>query len=104
MKAKIWNSSFWVSDVIPEQLKKTYKKLLDQSGFHIVGFIEHHFFPQGYSALYLLTESHLAIHTFPEKNKTYIELSSCSKEFFDNFIKIKTSKCGIIKTKKNKEE
>ena len=25
-------------------------------------------------------ESHFAIHTFPEENKTYIELSSCNEE------------------------
>jgi S-adenosylmethionine decarboxylase len=26
-----------------------------------------------------LAESHLAIHTFPEEGKTYIELSSCNE-------------------------
>ena len=39
------------------------------------------------TALFLLSESHFAIHTFPEENTTYIELSSCIKLPFDNFIK-----------------
>jgi len=86
MKAKIWNKAEWVEETNPELLNEIYKNKLEKSGFHIVGFVEHYFFPQGYSALYLLTESHFAIHTFPEKNKTYIELSSCSKEFFNNFL------------------
>jgi S-adenosylmethionine/arginine decarboxylase-like enzyme len=48
---------------------------------------EYYFKPQGYSSLYLLSESHFAIHTFPEENQTYIELTSCVKKQFDKFIK-----------------
>ena len=40
-----------------------------------------------YTSLYLLGESHFAIHTFPEENSTYIELVSCVKDKFDNFLK-----------------
>lgn len=36
--------------------------------------------------LWLLAESHFAIHTFPEENKMYIEISSCVKMYFDNFL------------------
>lgn len=39
---------------------------------------EHHFSPQGYTCLWLLAESHLALHSFPEEAHTYIELSSCN--------------------------
>lgn len=85
MKAKIWNKTYWVQTTNPSDLKKNCSQMLTESGFNIVGFIEHYFKPFGYTALYLLTESHLAIHTFPEENKSYIELSSCSEEFFNNF-------------------
>ena len=44
--------------------------------------MEHYFTPYGYTALFLLAESHFALHTFPEENKTYIELSSCVKKGF----------------------
>ena len=37
--------------------------------------------------LWLLAESHFAIHTFPEENKMYIEISSCVKKYYDNFLK-----------------
>jgi len=48
--------------------------------------MEHNFAPQGYTAIWLLSESHFAIHTFPEEHKTYIELSSCNREMYDRFL------------------
>nr|DAO98746.1 MAG TPA: S-adenosylmethionine decarboxylase [Caudoviricetes sp.] len=38
--------------------------------------------------MWLLTESHFAVHTFPEFGKTYIELSSCNPDFFTKFIEL----------------
>ena len=50
--------------------------------------MDHHFSPQGYTALWLLTESHFAVHTFPEFGRSYIELSSCNLEFYQAFLKL----------------
>lgn len=86
MKAKIYNIRGWVSELEPEMLKKGYEKALKMSGFTILNFQEHFFKPIGWSGLWLLSESHFAIHTFPEENKSYIELSSCTELFFDCFI------------------
>ena len=55
------------------------------SGFTILGKLEHFFEPAGYTNLWLLAESHCALHTFPEETKTYIELSSCSIDKFQRF-------------------
>ena len=87
------NYSCWVDETDPKELKyKYYTHLLD-SGFNVLQISEKHFEPHGYTALFLLSESHFAIHTFPEHNTSYIELSSCVKEQFDRFIKnsIKTA-------------
>ena len=86
MEAKIDNYSGWVNDCKPETLKVDFEKMLIQSGFGIINFIEHHFEPQGYTGLWLISESHFAIHTFPEENKTYIELSSCNTEMYESFL------------------
>ena len=59
--------------------------LLD-SGFKILGFVEHSFEPIGYTGLWLLAESHLAVHTFPERGVTYVELSSCNLEYYNSFL------------------
>lgn len=44
---------------------------------------KHFFKPQGISMIFLLAESHIAIHTWPEKEFAYITLSSCAEDAFD---------------------
>ncbi len=68
-------------------LIKKCNELLILSGFTILNSIQHVFQPQGYTAIWLLAESHLAIHTFPEHNATFIELCSCSEEILITFQK-----------------
>lgn len=88
MQAKIWNHSEWITESNPEKIRSRFDGLLRKAGFNILCFTDHHFQPQGYTALWLLTESHFAVHTFPEFGKTYIEISSCNLEFFQEFIKL----------------
>ncbi len=88
MEAKIWNHNEWIDETDPERLKATFEDVLQKSGFTVLNFMEHHFEPQGYSALWLLAESHFAVHTFPECGKTYIELSSCNLKDFEQFLNI----------------
>tara|TARA_R110000822_G_scaffold37105_8_gene104068 strand:- start:166 stop:438 length:273 start_codon:yes stop_codon:yes gene_type:complete len=87
MKAQMYNYSSWIEETNPKVLLDKYMSLLKQSGFGVLNVIEQHFEPIGYTALFLLSESHFAIHTFPEHNQTYIELTSCVKKQFDYFIK-----------------
>ena len=87
MKAEIYKHSQWVNIIEPSLLKEKFSDLLYLSNFTVLNFQEHFFEPQGWTGLWLLGESHFAIHTFPEENKTYIELSSCNEEkhiFFIN--------------------
>ena len=86
MKATMKNWNGWVKETDPITLDKTYKQLLLDAGFKIVGECDHHFQPQGYTKLYLLAESHFAIHTFPEEGKTYLELSSCVERQYHRFL------------------
>lgn len=78
--AAIYAHRGWVSETKPEELTKHYGDLLKKVGFHILSFVEHRFDNGGYTAVWLLAESHFAIHTFPEEFKSYIELSSCNEE------------------------
>jgi S-adenosylmethionine decarboxylase len=86
MKAKMWNKVYWIKETTPQVLLSEYESLLLQSGFKILNYTEHHFKPYGFTCLFLLGESHLAIHTFPEHNKTYVELSSCVESVYNNFV------------------
>lgn len=79
MKAAIYNHTIWVATADAKQLQTLLAFWLDEAGFTTLNFIEHQFNPVGYTAIWLLSESHLALHTFPEENKAYIELSSCNE-------------------------
>lgn len=100
MTAKIWNFSVWVNNCDAFYLKEETRSALLKSGFSIVGFIEKHFTPYGYTALFLLEESHFAIHTFPEQNRAYLELSSCNYEFFTKFKEILHLNKSLVITNK----
>jgi S-adenosylmethionine decarboxylase len=88
MKAQMFKYSDWITKTNPEELQNIFEKYLKKSGFNILAKSDFYFTPYGYTALYLLSESHFAIHTFPEENKTYIELSSCIEKQYNKFIKL----------------
>lgn len=92
MKAQMFNVTGWIKETNPEELKQYFEILLKDSGFGIEGKIEKHFKPFGYTLLILLSESHFAIHTFPEENTSYFELSSCIEKPFILFKKLHNDK------------
>lgn len=88
MKAQMFNYQSWIEETNPFELRKKYDTQLKESGFGVLSFIEYNFEPEGYTALWLLSESHFAIHTFPEEGKSYIELSSCIEKQYIKFMKL----------------
>lgn len=86
MKAQMFNYQSWIEETNPFELRKKYDTQLKKSGFGVLSFVEYNFEPQGYTALWLLSESHFAIHTFPEEGKSYIELSSCIENQYIKFM------------------
>ena len=95
MKAQTYNFETWIKETDPLELEYI-KLLLCRAGFGVLNTGDHYFEPQGYSCLYLLSESHLSIHTYPEEDCTNIQLSSCVKKPFERFI---TLFIGEITTK-----
>lgn len=95
MIAKIWNFSGWIKDTDPTRLDIYFNALLKKAGFTVLNKVAHEFEPQGYTVLWLLAESHFAIHTFPEQKKTYIELSSCNGFKQKMFLKMLTKNTVI---------
>ena len=66
---KLINDSNFLKSVIMDGLKK--------DKFIILKDVDYNFSPQGYTLNVLLSESHLAIHTYPEHNSIYFGLYSC---------------------------
>jgi S-adenosylmethionine decarboxylase len=59
------------------ELKKMLKQICEKNDFQILREIDYEFTPQGCSILFLLSESHLSIHTFPEKNHMSFDIYTC---------------------------
>lgn len=97
MKAEIFNNKYWIDCTESNVLKYLIEELLTESSFTILGYLEHSFVPHGFTCLWLLSESHLALHTFPEEGRSYIELSSCNLRFFQLFCTNFIKKCTEIK-------
>ena len=47
------------------------------SGASVLKTISHKFSPQGVTAICLLSESHISIHTWPEQNKAAVDCYTC---------------------------
>lgn len=92
----MFNWHGWCKDTEPAALRIFYENALRESGFRIIAIKEHHFTPYGYTALYLLGESHFAVHTFPECQATYLELSSCMQQQFAHFVANYTGGCTNV--------
>jgi S-adenosylmethionine decarboxylase len=60
-----------------EKLKAIMDNICKKYEFQVLQKIEHKFEPQGLSIIYLLSESHMTIHTFPERNYIAFDLYTC---------------------------
>ena len=49
--------------------------------FTVIGKSYHQFTPIGVTCVYLLSESHISIHTYPELNSCYMDIFCCSSNF-----------------------
>ncbi len=46
-------------------------------GAHVLQTMSHQFTPQGVTAICLLSESHISIHTWPEKGEAAVDVFTC---------------------------
>jgi len=65
------------------ELKDLLREICKTNDFNILNEVEHQFVPIGCSILFLLSESHLSIHTFPEKNHMSFDIYTC-RQYSDN--------------------
>jgi len=67
-----------------ELLKELLKYICNKYHFEILGELDYSFEPQGCTILFLLSESHISIHTFPEKNHISFDIYTCRKYTTNN--------------------
>jgi S-adenosylmethionine decarboxylase len=59
-------------------VKPLMKKIIENCKLNVVSQCEYQFSPIGATMLYLLSESHLTIHTYPQKKACSINLYTCN--------------------------
>lgn len=64
------------SDVVLRMLNE----VVSEAKLNKVGETVHQFEPQGATAVILLAESHISIHTWPEHNFAAVDIFTCGKE------------------------
>jgi S-adenosylmethionine decarboxylase len=68
-----------------EKIKTLLDGICEKYDFSILNKSEHKFEPYGLTILYLLSESHLSVHTFPERKYIAIDLYTC-RDYADNTV------------------
>ncbi len=63
-----------------EDLKPKVDEIIEKSGLNMIKDVWYQFEPHGVSCVYLLRESHVSIHTWPEDGYVAIDVYYCGKE------------------------
>lgn len=64
-----------------ESIKPLLDIVIAKCDLHVVAEAGHQFEPFGATYVYVLSESHLSIHTYPEKNAAYMDIFCCNTAF-----------------------
>ncbi len=71
------------------EMQKLLRNIIELAGLHSLESVTHQFSPQGISSALLLSESHIAIHTWPESGAAYISMTTCKMLDDDKLRQIK---------------
>lgn len=63
-----------------KQLSKLCTEGAEKAGATVLSVVEKQFEPQGTSVLLLLSESHLSVHTYPEKGFCGLDCYTCGED------------------------
>jgi S-adenosylmethionine decarboxylase proenzyme len=69
----------------PTKIKGVLNTICEKYNYTVLNKTEHIFEPQGFTILYLLSESHISIHTFPEREYIALDIYTC-RNYKDNSI------------------
>jgi len=63
-----------------ELIRSRLKETTDRFGLTLLNIVSNQFEPQGVTAIGLLAESHMSIHTWPEHGYAAIDIFTCGSE------------------------
>ena len=68
-----------------ESMHELLDYICDKYDFTVLTKTQHKFEPQGLTILYMLSESHISIHTFPEQHYLALDIYTC-REYDDDVV------------------
>ena len=81
-KGKHYIASFKGMNYKPSRFIISVVKLaLEQSNINILSYQEYYFDNNAVTFVFLLSESHCAVHTYPEHNSMFIDCFTCGSNF-----------------------
>ena len=83
-----------------DELQKMLRNVTELASLHHLESVTHQFSPQGVSAAVLLSESHIAIHTWPESGVVYVAMTTCKVLDDDKLQQIKELIARLLDTEK----
>ena len=72
----LYGISFHLLDDI-NGIRSAFEQAVEECGATVLNRFSHQFHPQGVTVVYALAESHISIHTFPEKECCAIDVYTC---------------------------
>ncbi len=64
-----------------DELLPLMDQIAEECKFTVVNRAFHQFEPYGVTGVLVLSESHFAVHTYPEDDMVYLDIFCCSKSF-----------------------
>lgn len=72
-------------DESPSFIEGIAQEILNDMDLKVVKKVSHLFYPKGITLAYILSESHLLIHTWPESATVHIDFVTCSYRGMNEF-------------------
>jgi S-adenosylmethionine decarboxylase proenzyme len=77
-------AEFWYCDPEllndPKFISKSLMEAAEASGATVLKHLTHHFMPCGVTSLVLLAESHISLHSWPEKEYAAVDIYTCGSK------------------------
>lgn len=77
--ADLWDCENNILDD-PEKIKELLKLASIKSGATPLKYLDHKFEPQGLTGIWILSESHCSVHTYPEIGYGHFDIFTCGSQ------------------------
>jgi S-adenosylmethionine decarboxylase proenzyme len=72
----LYGISFHLLDDL-DAIRNAFEEAVEACGATVINRFSHQFYPQGVTVVYALSESHMSLHSFPERGCVAIDVYTC---------------------------